>query len=230
MEREEAMEYTPTTYAALRDRAAAHDLLNWKVNEFTADVFRKGDKGELSPRQWEALVKAVERAEKFNARKAEWEARDQALVEAGVRLYEGTGELVGKVVSVKYKDDTQWPAWKMTVELTAGPSKGAKVWGTVPRDLDYEWTANGERERVAPGDEVRFTAQVTPSDNPTFGFFKRPRKAEFVSRVQPEQEDEGDGTLGPCGCSDYHYADCPTRTGGGEAWSPQDRWESEDYR
>lgn len=25
--------------------------------------------------------------------------------------------------------------------------------------------------------------------------------------------DEGDGTLGPCGCIDYHYADCPTRAG-----------------
>ena len=22
-----------------------------------------------------------------------------------------------------------------------------------------------------------------------------------------------DGTLGPCGCTDYHMADCPTRTG-----------------
>jgi hypothetical protein len=21
------------------------------------------------------------------------------------------------------------------------------------------------------------------------------------------------GPLGPCGCNDYHYADCPTRTG-----------------
>lgn len=23
-----------------------------------------------------------------------------------------------------------------------------------------------------------------------------------------------DDTLGPCGCTDYHLADCPTRTGG----------------
>ena len=27
-------------------------------------------------------------------------------------------------------------------------------------------------------------------------------------------EDEADDTLGPCGCTDYHMADCPTRTGG----------------
>ena len=26
-------------------------------------------------------------------------------------------------------------------------------------------------------------------------------------------EDEDEDTLGPCGCVDYHYADCDTRTG-----------------
>ena len=25
--------------------------------------------------------------------------------------------------------------------------------------------------------------------------------------------DDDDGSLGPCGCIDYHYADCPTRGG-----------------
>ena len=26
-------------------------------------------------------------------------------------------------------------------------------------------------------------------------------------------EDDDDQALGPCGCNDYHYADCPIRTG-----------------
>lgn len=42
--------------------------------------------------------------------------------------------------------------------------------------------------------------------------------------------EEVDDTLGPCGCTDYHLADCPTRTGGAgmtsddylEAWAGRD--------
>lgn len=30
---------------------------------------------------------------------------------------------------------------------------------------------------------------------------------------------EDDETLGPCGCTDYHMADCPTRTGYADALS-----------
>jgi hypothetical protein len=32
--------------------------------------------------------------------------------------------------------------------------------------------------------------------------------------VPPIPDDDHDDTLGPCGCVDYHMADCPTRTGG----------------
>ena len=30
-----------------------------------------------------------------------------------------------------------------------------------------------------------------------------------------ERGSEDDDTLGPCGCTDYHMSDCPTRTGYG---------------
>lgn len=35
--------------------------------------------------------------------------------------------------------------------------------------------------------------------------------------------------LGPCGCIDYHYADCPTRAGITESMDPPDPdWQYED--
>ena len=34
--------------------------------------------------------------------------------------------------------------------------------------------------------------------------------AEFIKGLQKDVE--GNETLGPCGCVDYHMADCPTRT------------------
>lgn len=36
---------------------------------------------------------------------------------------------------------------------------------------------------------------------------------------EPKDDEEDDGTLGPCGCVDYHVADCPTRTGSHDYWS-----------
>ena len=35
---------------------------------------------------------------------------------------------------------------------------------------------------------------------------------EIMGMIDDEEEHE---KLGPCGCSDYHMADCPTRTGEG---------------
>ena len=40
----------------------------------------------------------------------------------------------------------------------------------------------------------------------------------------PEPDDD---TLGPCGCTDYHMADCPTRTDG---WSTFDEYDERDDR
>jgi hypothetical protein len=51
---------------------------------------------------------------------------------------------------------------------------GWKVWGTVPTNLD------GTLDSMA-GRAVSFTAAVEASDDPTFGFYKRPTKAMFAA-------------------------------------------------
>ena len=40
----------------------------------------------------------------------------------------------------------------------------------------------------------------------------------------PREED----SLGACGCTDYHMADCPTRTGGSDYDSREDDWYGEE--
>jgi hypothetical protein len=49
----------------------------------------------------------------------------------------------------------------------------------------------------------------------------------------PLHPDNQPATLGPCGCTDYHMADCPTRTGGqgmteADAWAWAERHAADD--
>lgn len=39
--------------------------------------------------------------------------------------------------------------------------------------------------------------------------------------MRNEERDPDDGTLGPCGCSDYHMADCPLMTERGSYYPPE---------
>ena len=45
---------------------------------------------------------------------------------------------------------------------------------------------------------------------------------------QPNDDDQGSESLGSCGCTDYHMADCPTRTGNYER-DPMDDYDPYDY-
>jgi len=42
------------------------------------------------------------------------------------------------------------------------------------------------------------------------------------------EDDHGNETLGSCGCTDYHMADCPLRTGNHES-NPTDDYDPYDY-
>jgi len=46
---------------------------------------------------------------------------------------------------------------------------------------------------------------------------ERIHEVEVDAAVADDQDErnEDDYTLGPCGCTDYHMADCPIRTGDG---------------
>jgi hypothetical protein len=86
---------------------------------------------------------------------------------AATPVVEGRQQIVGEVLSTKWKENAYGGRLVMTVK----DDRGFMVWGSVPSTLD-----NLDR-----GDRVSFTATVSVSDtDETFGFFKRPTKAEVL--------------------------------------------------
>lgn len=103
-----------------------------------------------------------------------------------VPVIEGRVTITGTVLATKvvetYFGGRETPSFKMTV----ADDRGFRVFGTIPtallssstRDEAGEWTTT---HSVDKGDRVTFTAQVERSrDDETFGFYKRPTKAERV--------------------------------------------------
>ena len=61
-----------------------------------------------------------------------------------------------------------------TAKMLVQHNDGWKVWGTVPGNF-----------RDVKGENVRFEARVIISnDDPKFGFYSRPTKAEVVSNIR----------------------------------------------
>lgn len=98
-----------------------------------------------------------------------------AIQEYGLRkpvpVSENRQRVVGEVLAVKYQE-SDFPgrsgSFKMLVE-----GDGWKVWGTRPNGSD-----------IGKGDTVAFEARLkTSPDDPTFGFFTRPTKAEVLERA-----------------------------------------------
>ena len=125
------------------------------------DIVRKlVQYGSISDRQTAfvgKLLKAIPaRAARDAARKAE-NAAAQPLPTSKDRVV-----IEGTVLSVKAQKGYFGEETKCLVRH----EDGWKVWGALPI---------GEK-----GDRVRFTARVTASDDPKFGYFKRPTKAELI--------------------------------------------------
>ena len=93
--------------------------------------------------------------------------KDRAEAPEAQPVPEGRNVVTGKIISTRFADNDFGGAWKMTV----ADDRGFKIWGSIPAALD-------EAER---GDRVTFTATLERSErDDTFGFFKRPAKAEIV--------------------------------------------------
>ena len=173
------------TTAPLADVLAFHEanpiltelaphMAEYGENEFLRDLLRKCVQyGSLSAAQLTAARNTIDRDIQFRAERAA-DVADAADVPTG-RI-----EIIGEVMSIK---DKGWGP-KMIVKH----ADGWKVWGSVPSSLAQRvayaspyTTPSGHEATVEVGDIVRFTATVSASDNdPKFGFFKRPAKAEVV--------------------------------------------------
>ena len=114
----------------------------------------------------QATTTQAERA----ARQVEWDAEKAEAADAPT----GRTQVEGEVVATKWVDG-RFPAFKMMVKADTG----YRVWVTVPEAI----------EAVEKGDRVRFTANLTQSDDDsTFAFGKRPTQAEVLNRRLPLRE------------------------------------------
>lgn len=119
---------------------------------------------ELSPKQLALVAKCLVEAEQAPVRIA---AKAQAEAEAKAsETMPPTGRVTvtGTILSTKWQDSDYGSTLKMLVD--AGTYR---LWGSVPSKL-----------QVSKGDQVTFSADVTPKEI-GFGFFKRPTQAKVLA-------------------------------------------------
>lgn len=133
-----------------------------REEQFRHSLFLKLRKyGELSAAQVAAVEGGLER----DAQRA----AEAAALELAAPLVEGKREVEGVVQTTRLKHGDFGSTLKMLVKQ----DDGNKVWGTVPRALEELSFLEGQR--------IKFTATVErSSDDPHFGFFKRPTKVEVI--------------------------------------------------
>lgn len=116
--------------------------------------------GRASDRFLRAVMRSIARDERV----AEERAAEQAKMSPVV---EGKIQVTGRIVSLKLHENDYGVREVMTVL----DDRGFKLWGTQPRSL---YSAKVD-------DRVTFMATVERSDrDETFGFFKRPTKAQVI--------------------------------------------------
>jgi hypothetical protein len=134
----------------------------WEISTL-GDIWYKVTRyAEVSEKQVAFVGRLVEKL----TEKAEQLVEREAEAEQAAPVVPGRYVIEGEVVSTKWVDNDFGGSLKMLVKHDTG----WKVWGTVPSSIDPN-----------KGDRVRFTAAVEPSnDDKSFGFFKRPTKAEVI--------------------------------------------------
>lgn len=99
-------------------------------------------------------------------------AEDQAQEPEPAPVVEGKCEITGRVLSTKWSSSSYNGVSRSDKKMVVLDDRGFKVYGTVPSSI----LTDAKR-----GSRVRFTATNEVSeDDETFGFFKRPSKAEVL--------------------------------------------------
>lgn len=120
-----------------------------------------------------SIVNAFQREQQREVEKA---AQVAELIEP---CFTGRGVITGTILRTEVKDN----GFQLRTVMTVLDDRGFKVWGTLPASLEGHFAADSGSEWIEgaqQGDRITFTATVEPKDE-TFGFFKRPTKAEVIS-------------------------------------------------
>lgn len=90
----------------------------------------------------------------------------------------GHERITGHVISTKQVPNYYGPG--TTLKMLVQDDRGFKVFGTIPAPVRDACVDRGEG--LSQQDRVTFTAIIQPSDDdPKFGFFKAPKKAELLT-------------------------------------------------
>ena len=149
------------------------DRQNYKYEEFTINdmVGNLVRYGNISPKAMNyigVLLNKIDQRVVIGAQRAAEKAAAANVPNPGTRFV-----VEGTVVSKKYKDDIEFPAYKLVVKHASGWC----VYGTQPASLSD----------VKVGDLVKFSATVTVKDDPKFGFFSRPTNGVVVTLVDADE-------------------------------------------
>lgn len=161
---EEAKRKAAEIAAERAERAAAYAAENADVlaaletltGEFADDLRATlAETGQLSENQGAAVLRI---------------AAEKAAEPEAAPVVTGRVEVTGKVVSTKWVDG-YGPRARAVKKMVVLDDRGFRVYGTVPTAI----------RGVERGERVTFTATVEASDDDeTFGFFKRPTKAQLA--------------------------------------------------
>jgi hypothetical protein len=176
------------------DAAEVESMMEWAQaqtgGDFADNIARVASSEWVGPKAFGIAAYIPEGFYQAEGRRIEREAIDAGLPEpAPVPTTDKRIVIEGLVLSVKTQDN----GYQVRRVMTVVDDRGFKVWGSVPSALNFSGGYNAEGERIVVeakrGDRVTFTARVEPSDSdPTFGFYKRPTKAEILETNKEEVE------------------------------------------
>lgn len=149
------------------------------ITDIVAKLIRYGSISEKQESFLRKLLKQIsQRAVKLEKRKEEWEA--------AAPCPEGRITVVGKVLTVKFKDT----GFGMTRKILVQSEEGFKVWGSAPSSVKVPAIlGDDEPVSIQVGDRISFSAKVFPSkDDVKFGFYSRPTRAEILEFAPREEE------------------------------------------
>lgn len=155
------------------EAAKASEFEGWKAENADLVQFVDAAKwGEPGTFMWDMKFQIFteERPLTENQAKAVRGIMERAAREASesTPVVEGRVVITGKVLSVKER----FSAYGSVLKITVKDDRGFRVWGTLPRSIGGQGCT---------GRRVTFHAIVEASDDdPAFGFFKRPTKAEIL--------------------------------------------------
>lgn len=166
-------------------KAEVADMLEWLEGQDDATDYignlKVAVKQELTDdKHLPLIVSLVASYNRAKSREADKEARQAMEARIAESVTETLPVVTGKGVTIKGTVVNQYQKIYDNAQravMVVMDDRGFKVWGSVPKALQ-DWT---RRRFVTIGDRVQFVANVEPSDEEHFGFFKNPRQAQYIA-------------------------------------------------